>query len=138
MTDTITIHGNDFEYEVLDETHIKFRLAGELRWGIPQHIGQVDDATLRELQKRGMVEDGQFNLSSKRDRIALAAVNKQLAARGMCECSDPGCPGHKGSRHCGKAALTTVYRSDMDDETGTDMCHVCAEDALDSGVFTEN
>ncbi len=50
-----------------------------------------------------------------------------------CECSDPGCP-------CmGKCTLygnTTLYRVDMIDKTGTPMCDRCADDALDSGVFT--
>ena len=51
-----------------------------------------------------------------------------------CECSDPGCPCCGGS--CRKAMVTTVYRVDMDDDTGTGMCERCCEDALESGVFT--
>lgn len=50
-----------------------------------------------------------------------------------CECGDPGCPVCHG--HCRQRAVTTVYRSDMEDETGTDVCEGCAEDCLDSGVF---
>lgn len=54
---------------------------------------------------------------------------------GRCECTDAKCP----SRHdtyCYKDATTIVYRLDMDDETGTAMCDHCAEDALNSGVFS--
>ena len=51
----------------------------------------------------------------------------------FCECSDPGCPECKGD--CNRRALSTVYRVDMKDETGTPMCNRCAEDAMDSGVF---
>jgi len=29
-----------------------------------------------------------------------------------------------------------LFRVDMEDETGTAMCEECADDALDSGVFT--
>lgn len=55
---------------------------------------------------------------------------------GPCECSDPSCPVH-GAVSCGEEAETTVYRVDMDDETGTEMCRGCADDALESGVFRE-
>jgi hypothetical protein len=51
-----------------------------------------------------------------------------------CECSDPGCPCCKGK--CRHEATETVFRVDMEDWTGTDMCGGCADDALDSGVFT--
>lgn len=53
----------------------------------------------------------------------------------QCECSDPGCSGKHASQ-CYRIAATTLYRIDMEDETGTPMCHICAEDAMDSGVFT--
>jgi hypothetical protein len=53
-----------------------------------------------------------------------------------CECGDSGCPAHKGTMHCGRRAVVTVFRVDMEDETGTIMCDACAADALESGVFT--
>lgn len=53
---------------------------------------------------------------------------------GRCECSDPGCPVCSGD--CHNNAEYTVYRVDMQDETGTDMCEGCTNDCLDSGVFT--
>ena len=55
--------------------------------------------------------------------------------RTHCECSDPGCPVHKGSSHCPNKSTGKVYRSDMEDRSGTAMCRGCASDALDSGVF---
>jgi hypothetical protein len=54
----------------------------------------------------------------------------------LCQCSDPGCPVHPNHSDCSRRATTTVYRVDMEDETGTPMCDRCAEDAMDSGVFT--
>jgi hypothetical protein len=54
-----------------------------------------------------------------------------------CECGDPGCPVHKGHRSCFKWASTTLYRIDMYDETGIEMCRECADDALESGNFRE-
>jgi len=50
-----------------------------------------------------------------------------------CECSDPNCPVCKGN--CAKPKRLTLGRIDMEDETGTNMCQGCAEDALDSGIF---
>jgi len=52
-----------------------------------------------------------------------------------CECSDPGCPMHKGQSACTAPAKAILHRVDMDDETGTAMCEECAVDAMDSGVF---
>ena len=52
-----------------------------------------------------------------------------------CHCSDPGCPECNGK--CERKAVTVVRRVDMDDITGTPMCHACAADAMDSGVFNE-
>lgn len=54
----------------------------------------------------------------------------------VCECSDPGCPVHKGQSTCAKLVRTqTVYRIDMEDRTGTRMCKACAADAMNSGLF---
>lgn len=53
-----------------------------------------------------------------------------------CECSDRGCPAHKGSSKCVNRATTIVYRIDMHDATGTAMCEACADDAFECGLFT--
>lgn len=53
----------------------------------------------------------------------------------ICECSDPGCPVHKGESNCSKKAKYCLIRIDMDDQTGTLMCGDCADDALESGLF---
>lgn len=54
----------------------------------------------------------------------------------LCHCSDPGCRACGGE--CGCDSTTTLYRVDMDDETGTPFCDGCAEDAMESGLFTSN
>lgn len=51
-----------------------------------------------------------------------------------CECSDPACPVCKGS--CEEAATITLFRVDMRDETGIDMCEGCASDAISVGIFS--
>jgi hypothetical protein len=55
----------------------------------------------------------------------------------MCGCTDPDCPVHLYHKMCDKRAHRTLYRIDMEDRTGTPMCDRCAEDAFESGVFTE-
>lgn len=56
-----------------------------------------------------------------------------------CECGDPGCPVHLGKEQCDHTGYCVVlYRIDMEDEEGTPMCQGCADDALDSGVFTSD
>ena len=54
----------------------------------------------------------------------------------MCECSDRGCPVHEGDSECSRKATNHVWRVDMEDRDGLEMCEGCASDALDSGVFT--
>lgn len=57
-----------------------------------------------------------------------------------CQCGDPMCPVPHGRETCeGRCTDTadiTLYRVDMLDETGTRFCAACAEDAMDSGLFT--
>lgn len=53
----------------------------------------------------------------------------------LCECTDSGCPVHEGKEDCGRRGNGTVYRVDMEDNTGTVMCAACADDAMQSGVF---
>lgn len=51
-----------------------------------------------------------------------------------CECADPGCPVcHGHCRHRGELVVRNI-----DDEVGSGfkMCQGCAEDALESGIFT--
>lgn len=54
-----------------------------------------------------------------------------------CECSDSGCPNHRGFSSCRRLKeLVLYYRADMEDLTGTYFCEECAEDAMNSGVFS--
>lgn len=62
-------------------------------------------------------------------------ATKKRRAKRSCEYGDPGCPVHRGSGKCTKAARVTLRRIDMEDRSGTKMWRECASDALDSGVF---
>lgn len=52
----------------------------------------------------------------------------------ICECSDPGC---ECSYPCENEATVVLFRVDMYDETGTEFCSVCADDAMASGCFAD-
>lgn len=54
-----------------------------------------------------------------------------------CQCTDPGCPVHKGKSECSHKAVSVLRRVDMEDKTGTPMCRACADDALESGLFSD-
>jgi hypothetical protein len=54
-----------------------------------------------------------------------------------CECADSGCPAHLGQSVCMLEWSCVLYRVDMQDGTGTRFCPACADDALASGVFTD-
>jgi hypothetical protein len=70
-------------------------------------------------------------------QIQKATYSGVLLGDSKCECSDPGCPVHKGTADCRWSASRLLYRVDMEDNTGTAMCDACAEDAFKSGLFTE-
>jgi hypothetical protein len=55
----------------------------------------------------------------------------------LCECTDSGCPIHKGIAECHVQADVTLFRVDMDmeDDTPVIVCNGCAEDMVDSGLF---
>jgi len=55
-----------------------------------------------------------------------------------CECADHGCPAHKGRSGCKRYANIILYRVDMQDELGTAMCEACADDAMLTGLFTDD
>ena len=59
------------------------------------------------------------------------------AQANTCECADPQCPAHKGTSKCANKANTVLYRVDMEDASGTLMCDDCADDATQSGLFTD-
>jgi hypothetical protein len=52
-----------------------------------------------------------------------------------CECKDSDCPVHAPYPICLLGSRYRVYHTDMEDETGTAMCELCAADACDSGFF---
>ncbi len=66
----------------------------------------------------------------------IRATEKHIAEND-CECGDPGCPVHKGEQVCNLNATTQLFRIDMEDQTGTLMCDRCADDASESGLFTD-
>jgi hypothetical protein len=69
--------------------------------------------------------------------VAAITPNTQRKAKmkPKCECTDKGCT-CKGK--CTNNAAACLSRVDMEDRTGTLFCRACAEDAMESGLFTEN
>ena len=53
-----------------------------------------------------------------------------------CECTDAGCKAHRDVSECSKPVYETLYRCDMEDNTGVAFCGDCASDAMESGVFS--
>ncbi|MBM3791780.1 MAG: hypothetical protein FJW35_15715 [Acidobacteria bacterium] len=51
----------------------------------------------------------------------------------LCEDADPACPVCHG--RCKRPYDVVLYRTDMEDRTGTRFCDECADDALESGLF---
>ena len=56
----------------------------------------------------------------------------------QCECADTLCPVHKGTSKCASEdGPVLLYRTDMDDRSGIVFCRACADDAMESGLFTD-
>ncbi len=55
-----------------------------------------------------------------------------------CQCADIQDAPHQGDPICTNDVSVTLYRVDMDDRAGVDFCEYCAEDAMDSGLFTDS
>jgi hypothetical protein len=56
----ISIGGTEFEIEIMDSTHAKFRIRGSNNWSIPQHFNQIGDDMMTELKKHGIAKDRFF------------------------------------------------------------------------------
>lgn len=71
------------------------------------------------------------------NRVNATATSKgDSAASNQCECTYPGCSGHKDDETCAHSACIRARRIDMNDGTRPFVfCEACAVDALDSGVF---
>lgn len=66
-------------------------------------------------------------------------MGPRIRLRFLCACCDPSCPtpsNHAQGGGCGLPATAILYRVNMEDHTGTDMCGACAIDAIESGVFS--
>ena len=50
-------HGTNFEVEILDPTHLKLKMEGTDRWGIPLHFAQIQPEMLEQLKAQGFVTD---------------------------------------------------------------------------------
>ena len=58
-----------------------------------------------------------------------------MTTKPPCEDSDPQCSICHG--HCQHEGTIILYRIDMEDQTGTLFCEQCADDASESGLFTD-
>lgn len=56
----------------------------------------------------------------------------------VCQCVDSGCLVHQGVPVCFKKSACVLYRVDMTDYTGTPMCPKCANDAYESGLYSDS
>lgn len=54
-----------------------------------------------------------------------------------CQCSDMQCPTHPLMNRCANVGNQRLYRIDMADDSGTQMCVQCADDAYESGLFSD-
>lgn len=61
----------------------------------------------------------------------------------ICQCADKHCAAHRGWSGCTNEATQTLYRIDRspkghNEDSATDFCQPCAEDAMDTGVYSDD
>ena len=49
----ITMFGHNYEAQLLDHTHIKFRMLGSNKWGWGQHYGQLRPEVIKQIKELG-------------------------------------------------------------------------------------
>lgn len=79
---------------------------------------------------------------SNYDRVYAEAYMQSYSAvpgDDRCECMDTGDlhPTKSGETQCTRKAGITLWRVDTQDVNGTRLCEECANDAMDSGFFTD-
>lgn len=89
-------------------------------------------ALLRQLDGRSLTEQHKAELGTLHTHL-YEYLDKLIT----CECADKECASHKGSDCNVKArSMLKLFRVDMEDRTGTRFCTTCADDAMESGLFT--
>jgi hypothetical protein len=109
QTELLGFYGTERESEAIVATVRKWNA-----YGVPAWIGKM---------------------SREYDEIQASRAAKPL----HCECLDLGCKAHPGKActDVGEGPTEILYRIDMDDKTGTCFCVPCAEDAMSTGLYTE-
>lgn len=72
MNKPVTSNGTNFEYEILDATHIKMKMEGTNRWGIPLHFEQLQPEVKAQLQVAGLATSHHFVYSEQPAPAKLA------------------------------------------------------------------
>lgn len=70
------------------------------------------------------------------NRLLLEVLSPKNTRLGICQCTDHQCPAHESVAFCINEAEVVMVRCDSEDETGIPMCEHCAEDAIESEIFT--
>jgi len=63
-------------------------------------------------------------------------MRRSFTSGDLCECADTACHSNPHDVEAQILATSILFRVDMDDEYGVEFCNHCANDALESGVFT--
>lgn len=98
----------------------------------PHWIAAVDDGVAKGADT-GTLYEAYNCLHGAVTSLPCANPLIALIARGVnCECTDKGCP---CDGDCRELATETIFRIDMEDDTGTRMCGTCADGAHLTGLF---
>ncbi len=61
----VTVFNNQYEVEIIDSTHLRYRYVELTQWASPLHFCQVSDEMMNQLKELGMVEGNFFKTLKK-------------------------------------------------------------------------
>jgi len=69
----IVLHGDAYELEIMDSSHAKMRLSGTDKWGILQHVAQLPQGVMAQLEAMGRA-NGNFLNENTNDRTPRGGI----------------------------------------------------------------
>jgi hypothetical protein len=86
MKDSVSIltSQGDYDVEIMDSTHLKFKLKGRDNWATPLHFNQVPEEMMSKLKDKGLVE-GNFFKDAEPDPDEKIAELEDKAAKAKAQ-----------------------------------------------------
>lgn len=82
---SVTVNTGDYEVQILDGTHLQYRLMGTEKWAIPLHIAQLSPEWIKQLKAKGLTtDDGRhFVMEARSVTLVVKSANSKALSEIM-------------------------------------------------------